>query len=105
MPAPGFGITQPCGECPWRKDVPTGKFPPERFEALRGSVEQGFAPMFACHRTKEGEEQACAGYMLSADSLNNFNVRLTSAEHPEYRSDVPLFETYDEMARANGYKP
>lgn len=59
--------------------------------------------MFACHRTQEGQEQACAGYMLSVDSMNNFLVRMAWNKLPEYRSDVPLYATYQEMALANGY--
>jgi hypothetical protein len=58
----------PCPECPWRKDTPPGQFTAERYELLRESThdeEDGSArfgaPIFACHKSKGGQEFACAG--------------------------------------------
>lgn len=95
-----------CEECPWRKDVPPGRFPAERFIQLRRTAEQGFhKPVFACHKTVEGAETACVGFLLVAGA-NNFAVRLASAtgqfNHKELKATGPLYESYEEMARANG---
>lgn len=75
-------VKRPCAECPWRADAEPGRFEPERWEALRasGSDERGFgpeftAPLFACHKTPEGEERACAGW-LAVEGANHPRVRL-----------------------------
>lgn len=95
-----------CDECPWRRDVPVGKFPPERFELLRKTVEQGFHALFACHKSPEGQEVACVGFLLSDDSSKNFTVRVAYSrdliDRDALRAAGPLFPTFDEMARANG---
>lgn len=102
-----FSATSTCGECPWRKDVPTGRFPPERFEALRSSVTQGVGEkMFGCHKSPEGEEFACVGYLMSKESLNNFQVRIALAQGrfdpDKLRAKAPLYESFEAMLRANG---
>ncbi|MEC3995225.1 DUF6283 family protein [Actinacidiphila sp. DG2A-62] len=102
---------RPCGNCPWRKDVEPGEFPASRYEELRVTSEQreghepGIgAPLFACHKTPEGREIACAGW-LAAVGHRHIGVRLAVAQrrlppevlHPG--DDWPeLFDTYDEMA-------
>ena len=40
----------PCAECPWRRDVPPGKFPPERFIALAHTAYDLAGHVFACHQ-------------------------------------------------------
>lgn len=105
-----FGATSTCDACPWRRDVPTGLFPPERFESLRASIEQDLGnPMFACHKSPEGKEFACVGYLMSDDSLQNVQVRIATAQGRIDRDALtakgPLFETFDAMARANGVQP
>ena len=97
--------TVTCDECPWRKDVPVGRFPPSRYRALRRTVEQGFGPVFACHKTPEGRDSACVGYLLR-DGMNNFRVRLAvirgEVKPARLRAAGPLYENFEEMARANG---
>lgn len=108
---------QPCTECPWRKDQPTGRFPPERYEALRntagspGDEAPLWAPMFACHKTANGREIPCAGWLVVAGSFH-LGVRLAIATGRlpvvalERGADWPeLYATYDEMATANGAQP
>lgn len=100
-----FALTRPCDECPWRRDALPGRFPPERYHALLPSVQQGFGPMFACHKTPEHNMVACAGYLLSPDSLHNLLVRMNigrSFDPAAISSDVPMFERYREMAASNG---
>jgi hypothetical protein len=103
-----LAMARPCAECPWRRDVPVGKFPPERFAQLARSVEEGFNPLFACHMTPDGAERACASY-LARDGRRNFTLRLLVRRHQiDWRAIVAeaenfdLFDSYQEMAEANG---
>lgn len=92
--------TTPCAECPWRRDVPVGKFPPERFEALARTAYDLGSIIFACHMSKEGGEFGCAGFLLQS-SAHNLSCRLERQKF-DVRSPYPLFQTYREMAIANG---
>jgi hypothetical protein len=102
----GYRLTKQCNECPWRKDVPTGRFSPERFAALLPSVEQGFGDMFACHKTTQDDPSACVGYLLSKESENNFRIRMAYArgkfDPSKLEASGPNYESYAEMATANG---
>lgn len=105
---------RPCEECPWRRDTPPGQFPAERYEALRNTSgsrgnEVAFdAPMFGCHKSADGNEIACAGW-LAVVGYEHLGVRLALMDHrlpPEAMSpgeDWPdLFDSYAEMAAAQG---
>lgn len=107
---PGFALKIQCDECPWRSDVEVGRFPPERYKALENTCRQGWPPqpIFACHKTPEGKEQACVGYLM-LNGRNNIAVRLAAIER---RIDLtalqqrgPLYRNFREMARANGHDP
>ena len=108
---------RPCAECPWRRDQPPGRFPASRYVALAdtsagpaGSASLG-APMFACHKTAEGREIACAGW-LAVEGHGHVGVRIAvvtgwldpvalrpGADWPE------LYASYGEMAAVNGVDP
>lgn len=102
---------RPCPECPWRRDVPVGKFPPDRYRALAGSCGQTMEPMFACHKSVEGDEIACAG-MLAVAGATSIRVRLGIAAGAINMAAVsaavseadfpPLYGSFAEMAVANG---
>lgn len=107
----------PCNECPWRKDVPVGRFSPARYAALERTCQQRMAPVFACHKTKEGNDRACVGYLLR-DGENNLRVRLwqirsrhgDAAPHEQVSpetlsSPTKLYDSFYEMAEANGWRP
>lgn len=82
----------------------------DRFEALAATsggpgreVEVG-GPMFACHKSPEGAEEACAGWLAVA-GVEHLGVRLAVVQgrlDPEMltaREGCPaLFDSYDEMA-------
>lgn len=99
-----FCGTRTCDECPFRTDVPVGRFPAERFRQLRRTAEQGFNPIFACHKTEEGSDLACVGYLLVAGSAN-FTVRLAVLQgrfrYEDLKATGPLYESYKAMERAN----
>jgi len=77
-------VKRPCDECPWRKDAEPGRFDEERWDALTCSSadDRGFGPsfdgvLFACHKTPEGGERACAGWLA-----------MEGAQHPVVRLAV-----------------
>jgi len=107
----------PCAECPFRRDTKPGQFPACRYEGLQETsgepgAEAGMgAPMFACHKSPEGREEACAGW-LAVCGYGHLGVRmavLTSRLEPgdlRPRDGWPeLFASYAEMAAAQGGQP
>lgn len=94
----------PCDECPWRRDVKPGKFPPERYIALASTAYDLAWTIFACHRSKVGHEITCAGYVLQS-SAHNMRLRLSGQRLDDVSSPFPLFANYREMAIANGVDP
>ena len=100
----------PCNECPWRRDTPPGKFPEHRYEALRntagtpGRERPLGSPMFACHKSPEGREAACAGW-LAVSGIEHIGIRLAIVTGRIPASVLQpgdgwpeLFDSYDEMA-------
>lgn len=97
---------KPCSECPWRRDVPTGNFSADRYRSLAGTAVDMSGSIFACHKTVEGKDAACAGFLLRGA---NHNLALRLAY---YRGDIApgdvtdggykLFDNYRQMAVANG---
>lgn len=107
-------VRRPCDECPTRLDAPVGRFAARRFQALLATVgrpgaEQPLgAPLFACHKTPEGAERTCAGWLVLCGP-DHMTVRwaISDGRLPADALKVgadwpPLYETYDEMAAANG---
>jgi hypothetical protein len=94
-----------CDECPWRRDVAVGRFPPERFIELASTSVQHIGPLFACHVTPEGGEHACVGWLL-VDGVENLRVRIAiSTGELNLRRLVArgeLYNSFGEMAEANG---
>lgn len=104
-----FAVLRTCRECPWKTTSVPGKFAPERYRKLRRTCEQSLAnPVFACHMSPEGEEKACAGFLL-VEGVNNILVRIAAAygrfSYDDIKADGPLYESFAAMARANGYDP
>lgn len=104
---------RPCPECPWSKDTAPGKFPRERYEALRrtsgapGHEADLHAPLFGCHQADDaGKLTVCAGWLASA-GIHSLSVRVLLAAgslDPEALIPGPdwpdLFKDYDSMMEA-----
>ncbi|MFF0092763.1 DUF6283 family protein [Streptomyces canus] len=102
---------KPCTRCPWVRTTSPGEFPAERYEVLRrtsvqddGEQPSFDAPLFACHKTPEGREKACAGWLASVGH-EHIGVRVAVAQGRLPREALtpgedwpPLFESYTEMA-------
>lgn len=106
---PGFAMQRTCAECPWRRDVPTGRFPPERYKDLEATCRPGGVPsIFACHKTEPGTHRACAGFLIVHGHDNN-TARVAAMggafDPTTITAAAPLYGSFDEMARANGYDP
>jgi hypothetical protein len=99
---------KPCSECPWRKDVQIGRFPPERFRDMANTSYDMAEQVFACHKSTEVEPTVCAGF-LARGSDHNLTVRLAymtgEMERGERSGALPLYENFRAMAIANGVAP
>lgn len=99
---------KPCAECPWRRDVERGRFPPERFIKLAHTANDMDIGLFACHKSADDQPIACAGFLLRG-AEHNLMVRLAISDgfDPKAVSDggYPLFENFREMAVRNGVDP
>jgi hypothetical protein len=96
---------KPCDECPWRTDVAPGRFPPERFRVLAKTAYDVSWTMFGCHKSPEGREFACAGFILVGATHNlgfRFALRDGRIDPEKVSSPFPLFASYRAMAIANG---
>jgi hypothetical protein len=71
----------PCEECPWLVDAVPGRFPEERWLAMRATCDTGSgsappdAPLFACHKTRQGAEYVCAGW-LAREGSGHVGIRI-----------------------------
>jgi hypothetical protein len=105
---------RPCAECPWRRDTEPGQFHAERYDALActtgapGKEAPIGAPIFACHKSPEGREEACAGW-LAAVGGEHLGVRYAVVTGALPGSVLnpgegwpELFDSYDEMADTQG---
>jgi len=106
-PGPTVYRTQACSECPWRRDSPVGAFPAEAFRISAETAYDMADKAFACHLGGAGT--VCAGF-LNSGAAHNLSIRkaianekFSYADFPE--SEVPLYDSYREMAEANGVDP
>ncbi|WP_372393908.1 DUF6283 family protein (plasmid) [Azospirillum sp. HJ39] len=99
---------EPCPHCPWRRDQPTGRFPAEAFRHSAETAHDMSTHMFGCHMSGPNKPQHCAGFLLRG-AAHNLAVRLDLMKGKitpdEVHSPVPLYDSYREMAEANGVPP
>lgn len=66
LPARPVAVRAPCTSCPWRTDADAQHIPglhAALAEGLRGTCEDQYGPLMACHQSREGAEHACAGWL------------------------------------------
>ena len=106
---------KPCDACPWVVTTTPGEFSSERYAVLRATTVQPDgnhaefgAPLFACHKTQEGTDMACAGWLASVgDQSVSVRVLIAQGRLPASvlrpGADWPvLFPDYDTMAATQG---
>ncbi|MFJ7219957.1 DUF6283 family protein [Amycolatopsis sp. NPDC098790] len=92
---------EPCPRCPWRRDAPIGAFPPEVFRLSAPTTYDWAEKLFGCHGSKRDAPKTCAGFLLRG-AAHNATVRLNGPDITDVSSSHPLYDTYKEMAIANG---
>ena len=99
---------EPCAQCPWRRDVPTGAFPAEAFRISANTAYDMSTHQFACHMSGADKPATCAGFLLRG-AAHNLSVRLALSDGridpAQLRETSPLYDSYREMAEANGVAP
>lgn len=96
--------SHPCATCPWRKDAPTGVFPPEVFRHSARTAYDLATSKFGCHTSGREKPATCAGFLLRGAS-DNLAVRMSREDFSGVHSLVELYGSYREMAVANGVDP
>lgn len=99
----GAPAKNPCGTCPYRKDVPSGVWAAEEYDKLpEFDKPTGFQPpaVFFCHQQ---DGRLCAGWCGTHDMENSLGLRLAvpfgsiTKEAQDaalaYESPVPLWES------------
>ena len=113
-----YGVTQvskksstyrrrPCATCPWRRDAPVGRFPAQAYRESSSTAYDAAMATFACHESGTEKPATCAGFLLR-NAANNIGVRLAERLNGPIiveQGDVSLYDSYREMAIANGVDP
>lgn len=99
---------EPCVECPWRKDSKIGAFPAEAYRLSATTAYDMANNIFACHMSGSERPATCAGFLLRG-AAHNLSIRMRQAKEDldldSVHSDVDLYDSYREMAEANGVSP
>jgi hypothetical protein len=93
----------PCSECPWRRDMPPGRFPPQRYRDLAHTCYDAAMSIFTCHKSPPHQPRACAGFLIRY-ATHNLIVRM-SRRITDVRSPYELHRSYRDMAILNGVDP
>lgn len=98
---------KPCATCPWRVDA-VGEFPAEAFKHSAPTAYDMSDRTFACHESGTAKPATCAGFLLRGAD-HNLSVRLGYIKgeigDDVVDDDLELFDSYREMAVANGVDP
>jgi len=98
---------QPCPNCPYRKDAPLAHWSIEEFKDLISNEKSQFGDVYDCHKK---DKTRCTGWLIMQRDNNypSINLRLSliknqvpSEELDALNSPVPMYETIEEMAKAN----
>lgn len=101
-------MPKPCKSCPWRIGNTPDTIP--NFKAdlsakLSQTCRDDGLQIMACHKSREGREIPCAGFVLQVgpESIGlRFAVRRGAVNPDEYETDAPLHATFEAMHRAQG---
>lgn len=98
----------PCGSCPYRRDVPSGVWSEDEYAKLPefdGETHEQRAAIFECHQQ---DGRLCAGWVGCHDMTESMGLRVATLigtidpsdvdEILDYESSVPLFSSGAEAA-------
>lgn len=107
---------KPCGNCPFKRDVPLAYWHPTMYLMLRriGATEESFeGSTFGCHKDKnEPPERVepCVGWLLNQreNGVRNLRLRISLAMSPgaaeqftECEPDGPTYDSIEELVEVN----
>jgi hypothetical protein len=102
-----FNKTQPCQNCPYRKDAPLWLWSIEEFKKVVSSEKSEYGRVFLCHK-KDGN--ACVGWLIDQDrrGLPSIALRvelskagITREYMDKLSSPAPLYDDIEQMCTAN----
>ena len=102
-----FHCTQPCGNCPYRTDVPVRHWDKYEFEKLLNSETDQFGAVYNCHKNNGS---ICVGWLMKQDEnrLPSISLRISLSKHgitrdyiDKLHSPVPLYKSVRQMIKAN----
>jgi hypothetical protein len=97
----------PCGSCPYRRDVPSGVWDESEYEKLPhydGDTSEQPPSVFMCHQQNG---RLCSGWVGCHDMYHNLGLRVAALDRItpddltavlEYTTSVPLFASGAEAA-------
>jgi hypothetical protein len=104
---PQFHCTKPCESCPYRTDAPLQLWAREEFIDLLKSENEYLGKTYGCHK---GNGSVCVGWLMNQDKRRFPSIMLrvalsannvTRAYLNKLSSPSPLYETVEDMVRAN----
>lgn len=99
--------SQPCGDCPYRKDAPLQHWAREEFADLLATDCSEFGAIYGCHK-KDGH--TCVGWLMNQDERNFPSIALridlsrnnvTREYLDSLKSPAGLYASIKEMVLAN----
>lgn len=102
-----FACSQPCNNCPYRKDAPLKLWHKSEYEKLLKTEDKQFAPVYNCHKNNGS---ICIGWLMKQfeNGCPNLTLRMVIISKKvgkEYfdslNSPSPLYKNVKEMIRAN----
>lgn len=102
-----FHCTQPCNNCPYRKDAPLRHWSVEEYKDLLEKEQDVMGAVYGCHKNNGS---VCVDWLMKQDDAGLPSIRLRLALSKEgvtreymdkLHSPSPLFDSVEEMAKAN----
>lgn len=102
-----FTCTQPCNNCPYRKDAPLKLWHKSEFQKLLKAEQTQFAPIYNCHKNNGS---VCVGWLMKQldNGCPSLMLRITMISKKvshEYldslNSPSPLYQSVRSMIKAN----
>lgn len=104
QPAPCAGAEP----CPWRRDAPPQQFPAQAYRDSAATSLPGATSLFGCHSSTREHPLICAGWLLRG-AQHHDGIQRALADGtltlPELPAGVDLYDSYQDMATANGVDP